>query len=404
MIFKYKGITKDGKRVSDKVEALSLEEAKSKLRANGIIYEKISEEAKPLFEGFELFGRRKISPKELSALSRELAIYIRSGISIVAALKVVATHYERDKKMSLFLSSVSTLLDEGKNFYTALQEQRVLELPLFFKESIKVSEDGGILDEVLLELSRFLKEQERIHKEIKSAFAYPSFMVVISLVMIAFMLTFVVPQITGIFESMDQKLPTPTIFVIAAGEFFSNNFQLILFALFFLVALFLFLRKSSYTFAYFVDKLLLKLPLFGTIIKKSELARFAYMASLLTRSGVPFVRTINLSANILNNRVIKEIFMDASKKVVEGKLLSSALNDSYKTIDMAFIQAVALGEETSQIESVLSNISELYFEENRDKISMLLTLLEPALMLFVGGSIGFIVAAMLLPIFSMSIH
>jgi len=404
MIFKYKGITAEGKKVRDKIEALSLEEAKSKLRAKGIIYEYIEEDTKSFFERFEFSKKRKISPQELSSLSRELAIYIRSGISIVAALKVVQTHYERDKKMKLFLSTLSTLLDEGKNFYTALDEQSVLELPLFFKESIRVSEDGGILDEVLLELSRFLKEQDKIQKEIKSAFAYPSFMVVISLFMIVFMLTFVVPQITGIFASMDQELPKATLFVIAAGDFFSQNFQLILVFIFIVITIFVLLRKKSYKFAYFIDALLLKLPLFGTIILKSELARFAYMASLLTRSGVPFVRTINLSANILNNRVIKEIFLDASQKVVEGKLLSSALNNSYKTIDLAFIQSIALAEETSEVQSVLSNLSELYFEENRDKIALLLTLLEPALMLFVGGTIGFIVAAMLLPIFSMSIH
>ncbi len=404
MIFKYKGITAEGKKVRDKIEALSLEEAKSKLRAKGIIYEYIEEDTKSFFERFEFSKKRKISPQELSSLSRELAIYIRSGISIVAALKVVQTHYERDKKMKLFLSTLSTLLDEGKNFYTALDEQSVLELPLFFKESIRVSEDGGILDEVLLELSRFLKEQDKIQKEIKSAFAYPSFMVVISLLMIVFMLTFVVPQITGIFASMDQELPKATLFVIAAGDFFSQNFQLILVFIFIVITIFVLLRKKSYKFAYFIDALLLKLPLFGTIILKSELARFAYMASLLTRSGVPFVRTINLSANILNNRVIKEIFLDASQKVVEGKLLSSALNNSYKTIDLAFIQSIALAEETSEVQSVLSNLSELYFEENRDKIALLLTLLEPALMLFVGGTIGFIVAAMLLPIFSMSIH
>ena len=404
MIFKYKGITPEGKRVRDKIEASSLSEAKSKLRAKGVIYEYIIEERKSFLDTLEFSTKRKISPQQLSSLSRELAIYIRSGITIVSALKVVQTHYERDKKMKLFLSTLSTLLDEGKNFYTALDEQSVLELPLFFKESIRVSEDGGILDEVLLELSRFLKEQEKIRKEIKSAFAYPSFMIVISLVMIVFMLTFVVPQITGIFVSMNQTLPTPTIFVIATGDFFSQNFQFILATLFIMVALFLFLRKKSAKFIYFIDTLLLKLPLFGKIILKSELARFAYMASLLTRSGVPFVKTINLSANILNNEVIKKIFVDASKQVVEGKLLSSALNSSYKTIDIAFIQSIALAEETSEVESVLSNLSELYFEENRDKIALLLTLLEPALMLFVGGTIGFIVAAMLLPIFSMSIH
>ena len=220
MIFKYKGINTEGKKVSDRVEATSIDEAKSKLKANGIIYQTLSEEQPAFYEKFDFNSKYKIPPKELASLSRELSMYIRSGISIVAALKIVQTHYEKNKKMKLFLSTVSTHLDEGQNFYTALEAQTIVELPPFFKESIKVSESGGILDEVLMELSRFLKEQDRIHKEIKGAFAYPSFMIIISLVMIAFMLTFVVPQITGIFESMDQELPASTQFVIAAGEFF----------------------------------------------------------------------------------------------------------------------------------------------------------------------------------------
>ena len=404
MIFKYKGIDSEGKKVSDKLEALSLAEAKSKLKAKGVIYKTIDEETGMAFKNLTFSRRYKISPKDLSNLSRELSMYIRSGITIVSALKIIQTHYENNKKIKLFLITLSTYLDEGKDFYTALESQKVVVLPNFFKHSIKVSENGGVLDEVLMELSRFLKEQEKINKEIKSAFAYPTFMIVISLLMISFMLSFVVPQITGIFESMDQKLPTPTIFVIAMGDFFNQHFTTILGVIFAVVVVFSLLMKKSYSFAYGVHKLLLKLPLFGQIIQKSELARFSYMASLLTKSGVPFVQTINLSANILNNLVLKELFVSASKDVVEGKFLSSALSGAKTKIDYAFVQTVALGEETSEIQSVLSNISELYFEENRDKISTLLTLLEPSLMLFVGGSIGFIVAAMLLPIFSMSIQ
>lgn len=404
MIFKYKGIDKSGKKVSDRLEAATLDEVKAKLKANGIIYSEIKEDSLPFYEKFKISKRYKISSKELALLSRELSMYIRSGMSIVSALKIVQTHYNTNKKLRLFITTVNTHLDEGENFYTALISQDVVALPDFYVESIRVSEDGGILDEVLMELSRFLKEQDKIAKEIKSAFAYPSFMIIVSLLMIAFMLTYVVPQITGIFESMDQELPTPTKFVIALGDFFSNNFQVILFVIFVLVALFVTLKKKVYGFAYMVDKIMLRVPLFGAIILKSELARFSYIASLLTRSGVVFVQTINMSANILSNKVIKELFVGASKKVVEGKLLSHALYNSKVKLDDAFVQAIALGEETSEIESVLTNVSELYFEENRDKISLLLTLLEPALMLFVGGSIGFIVAAMLLPIFSMSIH
>ena len=403
MIFKYKGIDSEGKRVSQKMEANSLDEAKNKLRAKKIIYQSISEDSPAFYENISFSRKYKIPPKELSSLSRELSMYIRSGITIVSALKIIQTHYEKNKKMKLFLSTLSTHLDEGENFYNALESQSIVVLPEFFKQSIKVSENGGILDEVLMELSRFLKEQDVINKEIKSAFAYPTFMIVVSLLMISFMLAFVVPQITGIFESMEQELPLPTQLVIAMGDFFNDNFTTILIVIFALISSFMILMKKSYNFAYATHKLILKLPLFGQIAQKSELARFSYIASLLTRSGVSFVETINLSANILNNLVLRELFSASAKKVVEGKLLSNALNDANTKIDYAFIQSIALGEETSQIENVLTNISELYFEENRDKVSMLLTMLEPALMLFVGGSIGFIVAAMLLPIFSMSV-
>ena len=403
MIFRYKGIDSQGKKVNDKLEANSISEAKSKLKIKKIIYQSINEESPSFFEDFTLSRKYKIPARELSSLSRELSMYIRSGISIVSALKILQTHYENNKKMKLFLTTVSTHLDEGKDFYAALESQSVVLLPEFFKQSIKVSESSGILDEVLLELSRFLKEQDKIKKEIRSAFAYPSFMIFISLLMISFMLSFVVPQITGVFESMDQELPKVTQVIIAMGDFFNNNFITILVLIFIFIVTFMFLMKKSHTFAYNIHKLILKLPLFGVITQKSELARFSYIASLLVRSGVPFVQTINLSANTLNNLVLKELFIDASGKVVEGKLLSNALNASKTKIDYAFIQSIALGEDTSEVQNVLTNISELYFEENRDKINMLLTLLEPALMLFVGGSIGFIVAAMLLPIFSMSI-
>ncbi len=404
MIFQYKGIDASGKKLKSKVEASSLDEAKKKLRSRGIIYTEIKHEQTFALLQFSFRRRYKIPPKELSNLSREIAMYIKSGISIVQALKITQNHYTQNKKLVLFLKTLNDYLDEGETLYTALTKQNVVILPQFYVESIKISEDGGILDEVLLELADFLKEQEKLKKEIKMAFAYPSFMVVVSLFMIAFMLTFVVPQITSVFASMHQELPTPTKVVIFLGKFFQNN--IVFFVVIFILGIVffgIFFRKSE-RFRYLIDNLVLKLPFFGEMVQKSELARFSYMAALLVRSGIPFVQTINLSANILNNSVIKRAFMISSKDVVEGKLLSSALSKLHVKLDYGFIQAVAIGEETSEIESVFSNISQLYFEENRDKTSFLLSLLEPLLMLIVGGTIGFIVAAMLLPIFSMSIQ
>ena len=403
MIFTYKGIDSKGVTLKDQIEASSLEEAKDRLKSQGILYKEIEEDIPSLFDN-TLFSRKyRISAKELSNFSRELAIYIRAGISVVNALKVMNKHYEHHKKMKLFLQIVSTHLDEGKNFYTALVSQSVIVLPEFYKHSIKVSESSGILDEVLLELSRFLTEQDRISKEVRRAFSYPTFMIAISLLMVGFMLAFIVPQITAIFTHMDQELPAVTRFVISAGEFFNQNYILLLGGIVVIIAGFSILMQYSPTFSYSVHALTLKIPLFGKIVLRSELGRFAYIGSLLIRSGVPFVQTIKMSSNILNNSVLQRIFLDAAKKVVEGKRLSAALAESGKIIDPAFIQAIALGEETSQVELVLINISNLNFEENKDKIALLLSLLEPILMLLVGGIIGFIVAAMLLPVFSMSI-
>ncbi len=403
MIFAYKGINADGKKVNSKIEATSLSEAKSKLKAQSIIYTILTEEKPSVLSGINFSRRYRITPNELSQLSRELSMYIRSGISIVGALKIIQSQYMHKKKIYLFLKTVSTYLDEGKNFYAALDEQKIVILPEFYTQSIRVSESSGILDEVLLELSRFLKEQDRIVKEIKSAFMYPTFMILISLFMVGFMLAFVVPQITGIFEGMGQELPGATQFVIGLGDFFNDNFALIGVLIVLIVAAHNVMMNYSSAYKYSVHSLVLRLPLFGEVTLKSELGRFAYVGSLLVRSGVPFVQTINLAANILNNSVLKGVFLEASKKVVEGKRLSAALNESSYKLDQSFLQAIAVGEETSQIEPVLINISELYFEDNRDKIGIILNLLEPMLMLFVGGTIGFIVAAMLLPIFSMSI-
>jgi len=404
LIYAYKGISAEGKKVKDKVEALSLEEAKAKLKSQKIIYQTIKEETPSFLDGVSFSRKYRVSNAELSQLSRELAMYIRSGISIVSAVKIVINHYENNKKLHLFLKTIATHLNEGKNFYTALELQSVVVLPPFFLESIRVSENSGILDEVLLELSRFLKEQDKLTKEIKGAFAYPIFMIVISVVIVGAMLAFVVPQITGIFESMNQKLPAMTIFVIAAGDAVNNHLMQFLVLLTGFTVFHTFMMKKRYLYRYAVHRFILRVPLFGSIALKSELARFAYISSLLVRSGVTFVQTINLAANILNNEVLKKVFLDAAKQVVEGKKLSRALAASQpKVLESSFVQAIALGEETSQIEPVLVNISELYFEENRDKIGVVLSLLEPALMLFVGGMIGGIVAAMLLPIFSMSI-
>ncbi|WP_321314838.1 type II secretion system F family protein [Halarcobacter sp.] len=404
MLFKYIGIeTNSGKKIKSKIEADSLDKAKIKLKAKGILYTSIKEDSLD-FGKISFKRKRKLDLSTLSYLSRDLSIYLQSGVTLIASINLLKQRYKDNKTLFSFFDTIKNYLDEGKTFYDALDSQNLIKLPDFYKQSIKVSESGGLLETVLLELSVFLKEQDRIRKQVSSALAYPLFILIVSFFMVGFMLSFIVPKITSIFTQFDQELPQSTKIVIALGDFFSQNYHYVIASFLVFIFLFVFLLKKSTKFKYAFDKFLLKLPFFSKLIEYSELARFSYMNSILIKSGVPIVQAINLSANILKNTVIKKIFLDASKSVVEGKRLSTLLAQSsgYK-IDESFIHSVAIGEDTSRLSEILNSLASLYNESNKDKTDIFLSLLEPIFMLFVGTTIGFIVIAMLLPIFSMNL-
>jgi general secretion pathway protein F/type IV pilus assembly protein PilC len=403
MIFLYKGFDKHGKKVKARIEAADIQEAKRKLKAKGIIYQSIEESGASFMDKLNFKRKKTLPAKNLANLSRNLAIYLRSGIPIVNVIRLAKSQYENEPLMVDFLSSLETSMDEGKSYYVALESQEIIELPAFYKQSIKVAEESGSLAEVLFEMARFVEEQDKVAGKVKQALVYPMFIVVISIMMVAFMLTTVVPKITGMFVQLKQELPGITKAVIAAGDFLGAYWLYIAVAIVVISGIFQFMIRSSKTFKYNYHRFLLSLPLFGKIIQTFELARFSYITSVLVRSGVTFVHAVKLASNILDNEVIKDEFVKATKDVVEGKKFSSSLSKYGKHIDKSFIQAIALGEETSEVALVMQNLADLYFEENRSKIDLFLAMLEPVLILFVGVTIGVIVVAMLLPIFSMNL-
>ncbi len=403
MVFKYSGIDKSGKRVSGRVDAINLEDAKKRLRAREINYNSLKE-AKTSFRDILKFKTTSsIKESDLATISRDLSIYLKSGISILNSIRLLKNQYEDNKKIYAFLESTSQQIEEGKSFFGALEAQNVLALPNFYKQTIKVSEERGILDIVLIRLANFIKDRERINKEIKGALAYPMFIIVVAIFALSFMISFVVPKISDMFVQLNQELPPITKFVIDVGELFSNNIYTMLILFLVIVGSYSLLYAKSAVFKYFIDSLTLKLPIFGKISETSELAKFSYIISLLLESGVTFVQSINLSAKTLKNSVLQKKFEDASSKVVEGTKFSQILAKDGVKINKSFVQAIAVGEETSKLNDVLKNLSDLYLEENKDKIALFLSLLEPALMLVVGGVIGFIIVSMLLPIFSMNL-
>jgi type II secretory pathway component PulF len=403
LIYKYKGIDREGKKASGRIEASSLEDAKKRLKAKGIFYDKVFEASESFVQKIEKLRATEIENKKLSNLSRNLAIYLRSSIPILQAIKLAKTQTDETKMLD-FLTSVETMLDEGSSFYGAIDSQTALILPDFYKQSIKVAEENGVLGDVLEEMSSFLLYQDRVVKQIQKAMIYPAMLLTISTLMVGVMLTVVVPKITAMFVQMKQEIPPLTQFIIDAGDFLGHYWLVILILFTIASAVFSFLLKNSYNFRYRFHMILLKIPFLGRVLETSELTRFAYVASVLLKSGVTFVHTIRLAGNTLNNLVLKEKVLNASKLVVEGKKFStSLLNDKRFKIDKAFVQAIALGEETSEVAPILDNLATLYQEENSDSIEVFLSILQPALVVFVGGTIGIIVTAMLLPIFSLNL-
>lgn len=400
MLFKYKGYDNLGKRVKGKISASSKEEAGVKLKSQNIYYEALKEQQE---FNLEFLSKRDMPEVLLSTFSKELSSYLNSGMTIVTAIKLLEKQHEKERKYLSFLNAVKISLDEGNSLYQSLNSQKVYSLPDFFLQSLKVAGDGGKMQEVLTNMAEFFSSQNRVKKQVKGAMVYPIVIFTVAIGMTSFLIAFVVPKITEIFEDTDQELPSITQFVLSLSDFLTNYYMWLIGFLIGFITLFKITYKRVFFVKYVVDSFYLKLPLFGTIIQNHELGRFSYILSLMLSSGVAYAQAVRLAYTSFSNSAIKKRFQEASIKVEEGNKLSHALQITKGVkLKRNFMQSLALGEESSEVASVLDNLSNLYAEENEEKLKIFLSLLEPFMMLFIGAIVGVIVSAMLLPIFTMT--
>jgi len=400
MLFKYKGFDKTGQKTRGTINASSSEEAAQKLRSRDIYYESLTP-GKSF--SLESLTKRQMSGEMLALFSKELSSYLNSGMTILTAIKLLENQHEGEKKYLSFLNSLKTMIDEGRSLYHALNSQKVYALPEFFVQSLNIAGQSGKMVEVLTNMGNFFSAQNKIKKQVKGAMVYPAVIFTVAIAMTSFLIAYVVPKITEIFEDTDQKLPPITQFVLNLSDFLTTYYiQIIVFTVLF-IALFKLAYSKVDAFHELMDGWLLKVPVLGTLIQNHELGRFSYILSLMLNSGVAYAQAVQLSAASFGNSKLKTLFDQASAKVLEGNKLSNALHMSHGVkLKRNFMQSLALGEESSEVANILENISHLYSEENEDKLKLLLGLLEPFMMLFIGVVVGVIVAAMLLPIFTMT--
>jgi len=401
MLFKYSGMTKQGKNVKGSLEASSMDEVKQKLKAQGIFYKEISETSQITMKNF---SKREMPGPLLSSFAKELSSYLNSGMAVLTAIKLIQGQHEKEKKYASFLSSLKTMIEEGKSLYHALGSQSVYSMPDFFLQSINVAGQSGKMVPVLIQMGTFFSSQAKVKKQVGNAMAYPIFIFVVAILMTGFLIAFVVPKITGIFEDTGQELPQITQLVLGASDFLIANWMFLIGGFIGIIILFKSFYKYSHGFKKAYDGFMLKVPVVGELIQNHELGRFSYILGLMLNSGVSYAHAVKLATTTFANAAMRESFERAADRVIEGNKLSHSLQRAKGVVPKRnFMQALALGEESSEVASILSNVAALYQEENEDKLKLLLSLLEPFMMLFIGGIVGLIVAAMLMPIFSMNL-
>jgi len=400
MLFKYKGFDKSGKKVKGTVNASSIEEAAHKLKNRGIYHEGLTTTTE---FSLDSFSKRQMPGELLATFSKELSSYLNSGMTILTAIKLLENQHEGEKRYVSFLNSLKTMIDEGKSLYHALNAQKVYTLPDFYLQSLNVAGQSGKMVEVLTNMANFFSAQNKVKKQVKGAMIYPSVIFVVAILIIGFLLVSVVPEITQIFEDTDQELPSITQKVVASSDFLIAHYVGILIGIIVLIILFKISYAKIHSFHKVVDAGMLKVPLIGELIQNHELGRFSYILSLMLGSGVAYAQAVQLAKATFSNYGLKNLFDQASVKVLEGnKLSNSLLLVKGVKIKRNFMQTLALGEESSEVAEVLTNTANLYAEENDDKLKVLLSLLNPFMMLLIGGFVGIIIAAMMLPIFTMT--
>ena len=278
MLFKYKGMTRQGKSAKGSIEASSMDEAKQKLKGQGIYYQDISETAQITMKNF---SQREMPGPLLSSFAKELSSYLNSGMTVLTAIKLIEGQHKKEKKYASFLASLRTMIEEGKSLYNALATQSVYSMPDFFLQSINVAGQSGKMIPVLIQMGTFFSSQAKVKKQVSNAMAYPLFIFIVAIGMTGFLIAFVVPKITGIFEDTGQELPEITQFVLGISDFLSGNYIVLIVGLIATIVGFKSAYKYSYTFKKFYDGFMLKMPVIGELIQNHELGRFSYILSLM---------------------------------------------------------------------------------------------------------------------------
>ena len=401
-VYSYVGLSPDGKNVTGVIDADSPRAARLKLRRSGVFPTSLAEsrEAESTPRASRSLSRlfERVGAQELAVMTRQLSTLVSAGLPLVDCLSALIEQVDSER-LKRMLTQTRERVNEGTSLADALAEHPRVYSDLYVN-MVRAGEASGALDVVLLRLADYTESTARLRSKLRSALTYPAVMLIIGATILFFLLSYVVPKITRIFTESKQVLPLPTRILMALSGMLSTWWPLVV-VLLALVAL---------AFRYYVrteagrqryDRWVLRVPVFGKLMQKIAVARFSRTLSTLLQSGIGLLPSLDIVKNIVDNRVLYDATEAARDAIREGQSIAPPLKKS-GIFPPLMIHMIAVGEKSGRLEEMLFKTAETYEGEVDTTIATLTTLLEPVMIVFMGGMVTFIVLSILLPIFQMS--
>ncbi|ACK42156.1 MULTISPECIES: type II secretion system F family protein [Dictyoglomus] len=401
-VYVYQARNMKGELITGEYEAENIREVAIRLRGMNLYPVRIEEKRTPSsFFSLTLAPKKekvgKVKLTDLTVFTRQFATMINAGLSLSTCLNILSEQSE-SKALRQILKEIQRMVDEGSSLSEAFAKFPNVFSPLYIN-MVKAAESAGTLDETLERLAVTLEKQQELRRKIKSAMTYPVIVLIIAIGAGFGMLTFLVPIFAGMFESMGAQLPLPTLVLLKMSKFITSNILLILLGTIILILGAIRAWKNP-KIKDKIDEILLKIPVFGGLIQKTSVVNFATTLAAQVRTGVPILQALQLAGQTAGNSVFRKAIDLTRQRVREGERIAPVLKET-KVFPPMVVHMISIGEESGSLEQMLNKIAEFYEGEVAAAVESLTSLIEPLMMVFVGGIVGGMLIALYLPIFTM---
>lgn len=401
-LFKYQARSISGAAVEGQIEAANEVEARVKIRANKLIPLKVEVGAAGVPMGGSRFNfspaSRKVKSKELQVFTRQLSVLIAAGVPVIPSLDALSKG-AKSPAMRNAIAKITEDISSGKKLGESFGKQSHV-FDRFYVNMVIAGEEGGVLELVLRRLAEYIEKLVKIQGKIKGALVYPIAVLCISIVVVAGLLIFVIPKFAELFQSNGMKLPALTQFVMDMSSFLQSYWWVMLLGIF---AVIFSVKQYYMTVAgrETVDTLLIKVPIFGDLIVKGGLAKFSRTLSTLLTAGVPIMDAMDISGQVSGNSVLEKAILRAKESIASGKSIAVPFSQE-KVFPSLVVQMLAVGEQTGALDQMLSKVADFFEDEVDGTVAAMTSLIEPILIVVLGGIVAFLVLSMYLPIFQMA--